>query len=84
MAQQYIDISDELKQEASKFPDLALAKIFEKALKSELEERAKRQLILLALNKLLENSKLTEEDCIRLGREVNEGMYKQLKKEGLL
>tara|TARA_Y100000034_G_C6852327_1_gene386791 strand:+ start:131 stop:385 length:255 start_codon:yes stop_codon:yes gene_type:complete len=79
-----IPISEELKQESSKLPKPALTKIFEKALRSELEERSERQLILSAVNKILENSKFTDEDCLRLGREVNEGMYEQLKKEGLL
>ncbi len=79
-----MNISDELKQEISKFPDLALSKIFEKALRAELQERVKRQIILSALDKLFENSKLTEEDCLRLSREVDEGMFKQLKEDGLL
>lgn len=79
-----IKIPDELSEDLSKHSDIALSKVFEKALKSEIEERTKRQLLLLALNKLLENSELSDEDCLRLGRESNEGMYKRLKEEGLL
>ena len=84
MAEICIKIPDELSNEISKHSDIALAKIFERAVKEELEERTKRQLLLSALNKLLENSKLSDEDCLKLGREVNEGMYKRLKEEGLL
>ena len=84
MAEICINLSDELQEKASKFPNLALAKIFERALESELEERTKRELILSAVNKILENSEMTDEDCEKLGRIANEGMFRQLKKEGLL
>ena len=84
MAELKFKVSEDLKSEVSKHPDIAWSEVVEKAVRQELGERAKKQIILSALNKLLENSKLTDEDCIRLGRKVNEGMYKRYKQEGLL
>jgi len=83
MVELKIEIPGDLKNEIRKHSDIVWSKVFEKAVREELGERAKRHIILSALNKLLENSKLTEQDAIELGRKVNEGMYKRLKKEGL-
>jgi len=84
MAELKLKISEDLKEEISKHSDIPWSDIFEKAVKEELAERAKRQLILSALDKLLENSKLTEEDALELGRKVNEGIYGRLKERGLV
>jgi len=45
-------------------------------------EAVKRQEALQKLNELFKNSKLTDEDCLRLGEQVKEDLYKRLKKEG--
>jgi len=45
-------------------------------------EKVKRELLLKELDKHLANSELTDEDCIRLGRELKERMWKRYKKEG--
>jgi len=43
-----------------------------------------RILLLERWNKLLLKSKLTEEECIKLGRELKKGRFEKLKKMGLL
>lgn len=42
-------------------------------------ERSKafRKLLLSVFNRMTENSKLSDEDCLRLGREVNEAVSKR-------
>ncbi len=84
MAELKVEIPEDLKKDITKHPDISWSKVFEKAVREELAERAKRHLILSALNKLLEKSKLTEKDALELGREVNEGMYRRLKEQGLM
>lgn len=43
-----------------------------------------RAVMLERLNKMLSKSKLTEEECILLGRKVNRAMRKRLEEKGLL
>lgn len=43
-----------------------------------------RAVMLERLNKILSKSKLTEKECVRLGRKVNRAMRKRLEKKGLL
>jgi len=47
-------------------------------------ETVKKQEALQKLNELFKNSKLTDEDCLRLGEQVKDDLYKRLKKEGKL
>lgn len=84
MAEPIIELSEDLRSEMSKHSQVPWLKVVEKAVRGELEEITKRRVILAALNKLFENSKLTEQDALRLGDKVNEGMFKRLKEEGLL
>lgn len=49
-----------------------------------LEEKVKRLKLLNRMDELLKNSKLTDEDALKLGRKVNAGMYRRLKKQGLV
>jgi len=59
-----------------------------KAMKEEVEEfikeKEEREKLLEKWNEMLKNSKLTEEDCIKLGRLVKKRVYEKLKKQGLL
>jgi hypothetical protein len=84
MAELKLKVSEDIKEEIEKHSDVKWSEVVERAVREELGERAKKRSILLALNKLLKNSKLTDEDSIRLGRKVNEGMHKRYKQEGLL
>ena len=43
-----------------------------------------RVLLLERFNKMLSKSKLTDEECLVLGREVNRTMRKRLEEKGLL
>ncbi|MDI6738281.1 MAG: hypothetical protein QME12_07265 [Nanoarchaeota archaeon] len=52
-----------------------------KPMSEKLSESSKAK-VLQKLDKMLEKSELTEEDCIRLGRELKERVWKRYKKEG--
>ena len=66
---------EELAADKSKF---ALEAIEERLAELKLERsKAFRKLLLSVFNRMTENSKLSDEDCLRLGREVNEGLAKR-------
>ena len=46
--------------------------------------RLTRDLLLERLEELLKNSRLTEEECIELGREVKKGRFERLKQLGFV
>jgi chaperonin cofactor prefoldin len=71
-------IPDELKKQLDQLPELNISE----SVRRFLTEKAKRALLLKELDKSLENSELTDEDCIRLGRELKERMWKRYKQEG--
>ena len=73
-----LSISKELKSQIDKVPELNVSE----AVRQFLAEKVKRALLLKKLDKLLENSKLSEEDCLRLGNEVKQKAWERLKKEG--
>jgi len=77
-----LKISEDLAKELRKFPDLKLSEIVERALRKELEERKKTELLLAALNKILKGSKLKEKDALKLGEEIKERMWKRYESEG--
>jgi len=72
-----LSIPKELKKEMDSIPELNWSEV----VRNFLSERVKRALLLKKLDKLLENSELTEEDCIRLGREAKKSMHKRFLKE---
>ena len=66
---------EELAVDKSKF---ALEAIKERLAELKLEKsKAFRKLLLTVFNRMTENSKLSDEDCLRLGREVNEELAKR-------
>lgn len=73
-----LSISEELKKQLDELPELNVSE----SVRKFLSEKVKRALLLKKLDKLLENSKLTEEDCLRLGREVSERVWQKHKEEG--
>lgn len=73
-----LSIPEELKKQLDQLPELNISE----SVRGFLSEKAKRALLLKKLDKMLENSELTEEDCIKLGNKVKEGMWKRYKKEG--
>ncbi len=78
MANLTISLPEDLKKDMELMPETnwsALVRDF-------LAEKVKRALILKKLDKLLENSELSEEDCLRLGNELKERVWERHKQEG--
>lgn len=75
-----LSVPQELKQKMDELPELN----WSETIREFLSEKVKRALLLKKLDKLLENSELTEEDCIRMGREAKKGRFKELKKRGMV
>jgi hypothetical protein len=73
-----LSIPDELKKQLDQLPELNISE----SVRKFLTEKAKRALLLKELDKSLENSELTDEDALRLGRELKERAWKRYKKEG--
>ena len=69
-------ISDELKAKMEKFPWINWSEVS----REESIEMEKLHEGFEEFNKIVSKSKLTEEDAMKLAREVNAGMYKKLKK----
>jgi len=73
-----LSIPQELKEQIDQVPEIN----FSESMRKFLSEKVKRALLLRKLDKMLEHSELTEEDCLRLGDEVKERAWKKLQKEG--
>ncbi len=69
-------IQDELKAKMEKFPWINWSEVS----REEAIKREKLNEDFEEFNKIVSKSKLTEEDAMKLAREVNAGMYKKLKK----
>ena len=67
-------IPEDLKKEMEKFPEINWSEIARASIR-------KRLTILKEMNKMLEKSELTEEDALRLGREVNRAVAKKYAKK---
>ena len=82
MAELRLKIPDELEKEIEELPadksKFALEAIEERLVELKLEKsKAFRKLLLSVFKRMTENSKLSDEDCLRLGREVNEKLAKR-------
>jgi len=75
-----LSIPENLKEGMDKLPEINWSEVTRKFL----SEKVGRLVVLKKLDKMLENSELTEEDCIRLGREAKKGRFKELRKQGLI
>ena len=53
-------------------------------IKSVIRLRLARELLLKRLDKMLENSTLTDEECLLLGNKVKEGVAEEWKRRGWL
>lgn len=73
-----LSVPEELKKELDSLPEIN----WSESVRKFLAEKAKRALLLKKLDKMLEHSELTEEDCLKLGDKIKEGMWKKYKKEG--
>lgn len=73
-----LSISDELKKQLDQLPELNISE----AVRRFLSEKAKRELLLKKFDEMFKDSELTDEDALRLGRELKERAWKRYKKEG--
>ena len=78
MADITIAIPDNLKEQIEEFKDINWSEVSREAI----SKKIKRLQLLKKLDKLLENSELTEEDALRLGDEIKKQAWKKYKKEG--
>ena len=82
MAELVVKIPEELEKEIEELSvdksKFALEAMEERLAELKLEKsKAFRKLLLSVFNRMTENSKLSDEDCLRLGREVNEELAKR-------
>ena len=73
-----VSISEDLKKSMDALPELN----WSEAVRVFLSEKIRRASLLRKLDKMLENSELTEEECLKLGERAKEKMLKRYKKEG--
>lgn len=73
-----LSVPKELKEQIDELPELNVSE----SVRKFLSEKVKRALLLKKLDKMLEHSELTEEDCLKLGDKIKEGMWKRYKKAG--
>jgi hypothetical protein len=66
-----LSVPEELKEKMDKFKEINWSEIARQAIR-------RRIILLREMDDLLKNSKLTEEDAIRLGREVNRRVARKL------
>lgn len=74
MGEIVVKIPERIKQE---FPDVEWSKIAERAVLEEFRKLASIKLF----DELFKHSELTDEDCLRLGREVNRAVRLRIEKE---
>lgn len=78
MVNMTLAIPEELHKKMKEFSDINWAEVSRIAI----AEKLKRLSILKNLDKALEKSKLSEEDCLKLGEKVKEEMSKKYKGKG--
>jgi len=66
-------VSEELKEKMEHFPEINWSAVARSAIERKID-------LLGKMDRLLENSKLTEEDAIKLGRKVNKELAKRYKR----
>ena len=82
MAEIVVKIPEELEELPEDWSAVALEAIKLRAFELKLKKsKAFRKTLLDALDKMLEHSTLTDEDCIRLGREVNRAVRLRTERE---
>ncbi len=73
-----IAIPNELKNKMDKLPELNWSEV----IRGFLSEKIKRAMVLKKLDSMLENSELTEEQCLKLGEKAKKSMLKKYKTQG--
>ena len=75
-----LSVTQELKRELDSHKEINWSEVT----RAFLAEKVKRLALLKRLDKMLENSEISEEDCLRLGTEAKKGRLKALKEQGLV
>ena len=78
MANITISVPEDLKHKMDSLPELN----WSETIRAFLAEKVNRAVLLKKLDRMLENSELTENDCLKLGEKVKEGMLKKYKAKG--
>ncbi len=73
-----VSVPLELKKKMDQLPELNWSEITREFLVGKI----KRALLLKKLDKMLENSKLTEQDALKLGEKIKKSMLKRYQAEG--
>lgn len=73
MVSMTLAIPEDLKKEMDKHPEMNWSEIARQAFREKLE----KDMLLEKMDKMLKNSKMTEEDAIILGRKVNKAIAKR-------
>ena len=84
MAEIKIEIPADTEIELKRHSNIVLSRLLQRALRGELKKMAERRAINTALNKLLENSDMTEVDALELGEKTNSELHKKYKREGMI
>jgi metal-responsive CopG/Arc/MetJ family transcriptional regulator len=82
-----ISIPEELEEEIKKIPKEELSEMLKEFLRLkifELELKKSKELQRFVLEMLSTKSKLTEEEAMKLGEKVKEGLLQELKEKGLV
>ncbi len=80
MANMTLAVSAELKHDM----DILTGVVWSDVAREEALDKIKREETLRRLDKLLKDSKLTDEDCLKWAKEARKGRYKELKSKGLV
>jgi hypothetical protein len=75
-----LSVSEALKKEMDAIPEIN----WSESVRGFLSEKVKRAALLKKLDKLLENSNLTEKDALELGRKIGKDRFEQVKRAGLV
>jgi hypothetical protein len=81
MAELRFKVPRALEEEVRNHPEVEWSDVVEKAIREELLEHRGKKLVLMALDKILANSTLTDDDCIRLGRKANKAVWEKVSKQ---
>ena len=73
-----ISLPEELKHKMDALPELN----WSETIRTFLQEKVKRATLLKKLDTMLENTELSEEDCLKLGEKAKQAMLNKYKAKG--
>ncbi len=75
-----LSVPEQLKKDMDSFKEVNWSEVTRELIRGKIE----RLKLLKKMDEMLKDSKLTDEDALRLGREVNKSARKRLEDKGLL